>query len=44
MSDDVKVLAKKNKLEDELRLKKGERIRLGEELTCLQVVEKELGN
>ena len=44
LSDDVKVLAKKNKLEDELRLKKGERIRLGEELTCLQVVEKELGN
>ena len=44
MNDDVKVLAKKNELEDELHLKKGERIRLGEELTCLQVVEKELGN
>ena len=35
MSDDVKVLAKKNELEDKLHLKKGERIRLGEELTCL---------
>lgn len=45
MSNDVKVLTKKNKeLEDELRLKKGERIRLGEELTCLHVVEKKLGN
>ena len=45
MSNDVKVLTKKNKeLEDELRLKKGERIKLGEELTCLQAVEKELGN
>ena len=45
MSDDVKVLAKKNKeLEYELYLKKGERIRLGEELTCLQAVKKELGN
>ena len=45
MSDDVKVLAKKNKeLEDELFLEKGERIRLVKELTYLQAVEKELEN
>ena len=45
LGDEAKVLTNKNKeLEDELFLKKGERIRLDKELTRLQGIEKELRN